>query len=50
MVHDVAVIMRANPEIVIFLALALGYFFGKRLKIFGFSLGTTVSVLLSSFA
>lgn len=48
MVHDIAGILRANPEIVIFLALALGYFFGKRVKIFGFSLGTTVSVLLAA--
>ncbi|MFA5168697.1 MAG: aspartate-alanine antiporter [Candidatus Omnitrophota bacterium] len=48
MLHDIAVIMRGHPEIVIFLALALGYFFGKRIKIFGFSLGTTASVLLAA--
>lgn len=48
MAHDIAGILRANPEIVIFLALALGYGFGKRVRIFGFSPGTTVSVLLAA--
>lgn len=46
MLHDIAEIMRNNPQIVLFLALAIGYFAGKKLKIFGFSLGTTASVLL----
>lgn len=46
MLHDIAEIMRNNPQIVLFLALAMGYFAGRKLKIFGFSLGTTVSVLL----
>lgn len=48
MIHAITGIMRANPEIVIFLALALGYYLGKRVKIFGFTLGTTVSVLLAA--
>lgn len=48
MLHDIAQMMRANPEIVVFLALAIGYFAGKRFKIFGFSLGTTASVLLAA--
>jgi putative transport protein len=48
MLSDAAYIMRNNPEIVIFLALGLGYFFGKRLKFFGFSLGTTATVLLAA--
>jgi putative transport protein len=48
MLHDITDIMRANPEIVLFLALAIGYFVGKRLKIFGFSLGSTASILLAA--
>jgi len=40
--------MRSNPQIVIFLALAIGYFAGKRLKIFGFTLGSTAAILLAS--
>ncbi|MFA5499934.1 MAG: aspartate-alanine antiporter [Candidatus Omnitrophota bacterium] len=48
MVHDILETMRNNPEIVLFLALAIGYFAGKRLKIFGFSLGSTASVLLAA--
>ncbi|MDD5633721.1 MAG: aspartate-alanine antiporter [Candidatus Omnitrophica bacterium] len=48
MLHDIADVMRANPEIVLFLALAIGYFVGKRLKIFGFSLGSTASILLAA--
>ncbi len=48
MLHDIAQMMRGNPEIVIFLALAIGYFVGKRLKIFGFTLGSTASILLAS--
>ena len=41
-------LMRSNPQIVLFLALAIGYFGGKRLKIFGFTLGSTAAVLLAS--
>lgn len=48
MLHDIATIMRSNPEIIIFLALAIGYIAGKKLKIFGFSLGITASVLLAA--
>ena len=48
MLHDVTEVMRANPEIVLFLALAIGYFLGKRFKIFGFSLGSTASILLAA--
>ncbi|MFA4981450.1 MAG: aspartate-alanine antiporter [Candidatus Omnitrophota bacterium] len=48
MLRDIADLMRANPEIVLFLALAIGYFAGKRFKIFGFSLGSTASILLAA--
>lgn len=48
MLNDLAHIMRSNPQIVLFLALAIGYFAGKRLKIFGFTLGSTASILLAS--
>ncbi|MBU0686848.1 MAG: aspartate-alanine antiporter [Candidatus Margulisbacteria bacterium] len=40
-------ICRAHPEILIFLAIAIGYFVGK-LKFFGFSLGSTAGVLLAA--
>ncbi len=46
MLQDIAEIMRANPQVVLFLALAIGYFVGKRLNIFGFTLGSTASILL----
>ncbi len=36
---------RSYPQIVVFLAIALGYFVGK-LKFFGFSIGSTAGVLL----
>ena len=45
---DILDLMRSNPQIIIFLALALGYFAGKRLKIFGFTLGSTAAILLAS--
>ncbi|MBU0605417.1 MAG: aspartate-alanine antiporter [Candidatus Omnitrophica bacterium] len=48
MVRDILDTMRNNPEIVLFLALAIGYFAGKRLKIFGFTLGSTASILLAA--
>lgn len=48
MAHNIIEMMRANPEIVLFLALAIGYFAGKRLKIFGFTLGSTASILLAA--
>ena len=50
MLHDIAELCRNNPQIPIFLALAVGYVAGKRVKIFGFSLGTTASVLLAALA
>ena len=46
MLQDIAEMMRANPQVVLFLALAIGYFVGKRLNIFGFTLGSTASILL----
>ncbi|PIR16856.1 MAG: aspartate-alanine antiporter [Deltaproteobacteria bacterium CG11_big_fil_rev_8_21_14_0_20_49_13] len=48
MFTDIVHIMREDPEIVIFLSLAIGYFVGKKLKIFGFTLGSTASILLAS--
>jgi len=50
MLHDIANVMRQNPEIVLFLALAIGYFTGKRLSIFGFKLGSTAAILLAAIA
>jgi putative transport protein len=40
-------ICREYPQILLFVALALGYFVGK-IKVFGFSLGSTAGVLLSA--
>jgi putative transport protein len=48
MLQEIAEIMRANPQVVLFLALAIGYFAGNRLKIFGFTLGSTASILLAA--
>ena len=42
-------IFRSYPQIVIFLAIAVGYFVGK-IKIFGFNLGSTAGVLLAALA
>lgn len=50
MLHDIAELFRNYPQIPVFFALAVGYLAGRRLKIFGFSLGTTVSVLLVALA
>jgi len=47
MVNDIVGICRNNPQIVIFLAIALGYSIGK-IKIFGFNLGSTAGVLLTA--
>jgi len=41
--------LKANPEILVFLALALGYTVGK-VKIRSFGIGTTASVLLAAMA
>lgn len=49
MMQEVVKICRAYPEILVFLALAMGYLVGK-IKIKGFSLGTTASVLLVAMA
>jgi len=43
---EVVRIARMSPELLVFLALAIGYFIG-RLKIKGFGLGTTASVLIA---
>jgi putative transport protein len=40
-------IFRQYPQIVIFLAIAIGYFVGK-IKVFGFNLGSTAGVLLAA--
>lgn len=42
---EAATIIQTNPEILVFLSLALGYLIGK-IKIKGFGFGTTASVLL----
>jgi len=46
-IHTIIEICRNHPEIVIFLSLAIGYFIGK-IKLFGFSLGSTAGVLLTA--
>jgi len=45
--HEIVEICRNNPQIVVFLAIAIGYFIGK-IKIFGFNLGSTAGVLISA--
>lgn len=40
-------ICRSNPQILVFLSLAIGYYVGK-IKFFGFTLGSTASVLLAA--
>jgi len=45
--HDIVVLCRNHPEILIFLSIGIGYYIGK-LKFFGFSLGSTASVLLTA--
>jgi putative transport protein len=47
MVHDVVELCRAYPQIVIFLAISIGYFVGK-IKIHGFSFGATTGCLLTA--
>ncbi|MEM5786814.1 MAG: aspartate-alanine antiporter [Syntrophobacteraceae bacterium] len=42
-------IIQENPEVLVFLSLALGYLLGK-VKIGGFGIGTTASVLLAAMA
>jgi len=43
--QEVVKIIQENPEVLLFLALAIGYLIGK-IKVKGFGLGTTASVLL----
>jgi putative transport protein len=45
--HSILGVCRSNPQILVFLALALGYALGK-VKFFGISLGATTCVLLVS--
>jgi len=47
MVENIIEVFRDNPQLVIFLALAIGYFIGK-IKIFGFNLGSTAGVLITA--
>ncbi|NQT33094.1 MAG: aspartate-alanine antiporter [Candidatus Omnitrophica bacterium] len=47
MVHDFIELCRSYPQIVIFMAIGIGYFIGK-IKIFGFNLGSTAGVLLAA--
>jgi len=47
--HDIVMICRDHPQILIFLSLAIGYYIGQ-LSIFGFTLGSTAGVLLAALA
>ncbi|NQU16916.1 MAG: aspartate-alanine antiporter [Candidatus Saganbacteria bacterium] len=47
MLDSIIELCRSYPQIVIFLAIAIGYFVGK-VKIFGFNLGSTAGVLLAA--
>ena len=47
MIQDFVDICRTYPQIVIFLAIAIGYFIGK-IKIFNFNLGSTAGVLIAA--
>ena len=47
MVEDIVGIAKQNPEILVFLSLAAGYAIGK-IKVKGFGLGTTASVLIAA--
>lgn len=49
MVNDIINICRNNPQILVFLALGIGYIVGK-IKLFGLSLGPTASILLVALA
>ncbi len=46
---DIVSICRLHPQLLIFLSLAIGYAVGK-IKVVGFSLGSTASVLLAALA
>jgi len=45
--HDIVMICRHHPQLLIFLSLAIGYYIAK-INIFGFSLGSTAGVLLAA--
>jgi len=45
MVHDIVEICRSYPQILVFLAIAIGYFVGK-MKLRGFNIGSTAGVLI----
>ncbi len=47
MIQNVVDICRTYPQIVIFLAIGIGYFIGK-IKIFNFNLGSTAGVLIAA--
>jgi putative transport protein len=45
MAQEIMAVVQASPEVLVFLSLAIGYLIGK-IKIRGFGIGTTASVLL----
>ena len=45
MAREIMAILQESPEVLVFLSLAIGYVIGK-IKIKGFGIGTTASVLL----
>ncbi|MBW2284900.1 MAG: aspartate-alanine antiporter [Deltaproteobacteria bacterium] len=47
MISDLVETVRAYPQIVVFLAIAIGYFIGK-IKFFGFAFGSTAGVLVAA--
>lgn len=49
MVDDIVEICRSYPQIVVFLAIAIGYFVGK-MKLRGFNIGSTAGVLIIALA
>jgi len=49
MTKEIVKIAQARPELLVFLAIATGYLIGK-IKIKGFALGTTASVLIAAMA
>ena len=49
MIQHLITIIQENHEVLLFLSLAIGYLIGK-IKIKGFGIGTTASVLLAAMA
>ena len=49
MIDEIHRIVRESPEVLVFLSLAIGYLVGK-VRIKGFGIGTTASVLLVAMA